>query len=192
MGSVWFSKKAFLYFGGIAVILIGGLIVIASPYHYINYSVTENVPRQWEIYDAAGYYPQVEISISIRPHNQTDVILDLAIQNNETLDTIFLNMTLTPDDQVIGPDIILYEYAEIIDLAVGNYTVYFDNVEGVGSVDLGLNQISDSRVWIVTGGLMNILGIIMGIVGYLIPGTFLPTDSDTIVEWGYDEQDSDQ
>ena len=192
MGSVWFSKKAFLYFGGIAVILIGGLIVVASPYHYINYSVTENVARQWEIYDATGYYPQVEISISIRPHNQTDVILDLAIRNNETLDTIFLNMTLTPEDQVVGPDFILYEYAEIIDLAIGNYTVFFDNVDGVGSVDLGLNQISDSRVWIVTGGSMNILGIIMGILGYLVPGTFLPTDSDTIVEWGYDEQDSDQ
>ena len=192
MGSVWFSKKAFLYFGGIAVILIGGLIVIASPYHYINYSVTENVQRPWEVYDASGYYPQVEISISIRPYNQTDVILDLAIWNNDTLDTIFLNMTLTPEDQVTGPDFILYEYAEIIDLAVGNYTVYFDNVEGVGSIDLGLNQISDSRVWIVTGGSMNILGIIMGIVGYLVPGTFLPTDSDTIVEWGYDTQDSDQ
>jgi len=192
MGSVWFSKKAFLYFGGIAVILIGGLIVIASPYHYINYSVTENVQRPWEVYDASGYYPQVEISISIRPHNLTDVILDLAIWNNDTLDTIFLNMTLTPEDQVVGPDFILYEYAEIIDLAVGNYTVYFDNVEGVGSIDLGLNQISDSRVWIVTGGSMNILGIIMGILGYLVPGTFLPTDSDTIVEWGYDEQDSDK
>jgi hypothetical protein len=83
--------------------------------------------------------------------------------------------------------VIIYEYSEIIDLPVGNYTVTLENVVGAGNVDLGLNQISDSRVWIVTGGMMNIIGIVMGILGYLVPGSFLPSDSDTIVEWGYDE-----
>ena len=192
MGSVWFSKKAFLYFGGVAVILIGGFIVIASPYHYINYSVSENVQRPWIQYDESGYYPQVEISVSVRPANATSVILDLALYDNDTLQTQFVNFTLGPEHQVIGPDVIIYEYAEIVDLAVGNYTVYFANVDGVGNVDLGLNQVSDSRFWIVTGGMMNIIGIVMGILGYLVPGSFLPTDSDTIVEWGYDEEESQQ
>ncbi len=192
MGSIWFSKKSFLYFGGVAIILIGGLIVISSPYHYINYNISENVQRPWEVYDASGYYPQVEISVSLRPSNATYVFLDLVIKNNETLETTCLNLTIGPEHQLQGPDTIIYEYSEIIDLDVGNYTVHFDRIEGAGSIDFGLNQISDSRIWIVTGGSMNILGIIMGIAGYFVPGTFLPSDTDTIVEWGYDEQESNQ
>ncbi len=192
MGSIWFSKKSFLYFGGVAIILIGGLIVISSPYHYINYNISENVQRPWEVYDASGYYPQVEISVSLRPSNTSFVFLDLVIMDNDTMETTFLNMTIGPEHQLIGPDSIIYEYSEIIDLPIGNYTVYFDRIDGAGSIDFGLNQISDSRIWIVTGGSMNILGIIMGIAGYFVPGTFLPSDTDTIVEWGYDEQESNQ
>ncbi|TFH05454.1 MAG: hypothetical protein E4H14_12710 [Candidatus Thorarchaeota archaeon] len=192
MGSIWFSKKSFFYFGGLAVILIGGLVVVSSPYHYINYSVSVNQQRPWTIYNAAGYYPQVEISISLRPSNTTVVLLDLVILDNDTLDTTSLNMTLGPEHQVIGPDVTIYEYSEIIDLAPGNYTVYFEKVDGAGNIDLGLNQISDSRIWIVSGGMMNIIGIVMGIAGYLVPGSFLPSDSDTIVEWGYDKEEKDQ
>lgn len=192
MGSIWFSKKSFLYFGGVAIILIGGLIVVMSPYHYINYNISENVQRPWEVYDEAGYYPQVEISVSLQPSNATYVYLDLVIMDNVTLETTFLNMTVGPEHQLQGPDLIIYEYSEIIDLPVGNYTVFFDRIDGAGSIDFGLNQISDSRIWIVTGGSMNILGIFMGIGGYFVPGTFLPSDTDTIVEWGYDEQESNQ
>ncbi len=192
MGSIWFSKKSFLYFGGVAIILIGGLIVISSPYHYINYNISENVQRPWEVYDASGYYPQVEISVSLRPSNTSFVFLDLVIMDNDTMETTFLNMTIGPEHQLIGPDSIIYEYSEIIDLPIGNYTVYFDRIDGAGSIDFGLKQISDSRIWIVTGGSMNILGIIMGIAGYFVSGTFLPSDTDRIVEWGYDEQESNQ
>lgn len=192
MGSIWFSKKAFFYFGGLAIILIGGVVVVSSPYHYINYSVTENIHRPWTMYDASGYYPQLEISISVRPANQTTVQLDLVITENSTLENTFVNMTIGVEYQLQGPDVIIYEYSEIIDLPVGNYTVYLDNVEGVGSVDLGLNQVSDSRLWIVSGGIMNIAGIIMGILGYLVPGSFLPSDSDTIIEWGYEEEEKKQ
>ena len=192
MGSIWFSKKAFLYFGGLAVILIGGFIVIASPYHYINYSVNENIRKPWTMWDAPGYYPQVEISLSLRPANETYVYLDLVIFDNSTQETRFVNMTVGPEQKVIGPTVIIYEYSEIVDLPVGNYTFYFENIDGVGNVDLGLNQVSDSRFWIVSGGVLNILGIIMGILGYLVPGSFLPSDSDTIVEWGYDQEETQQ
>ena len=193
MGSVWFSKKAFLYFGGIAVILIGGLIVIQAPYNFRSYAVSENVRRSWTQIDASGYYPQVEVSVSLRPSNQTDIYLDLVILNNDTQDMKFLNMTLGPEHQLQGPEAVIYEYSETIDLPIGNYSVYFDNVVGTGSIDLGMNQASDSRIWIVVGGSMNIFGVFMGIAGYLVPGSFLPSDSDTIVEWGYDEdKESDQ
>jgi len=192
MGSIWRSKKSFLYFGGLAIILIGGLLVISSPYHYINYNVSENVSRPWEMYDASGYYLQVEVSVSLRPTNQTEIFLDLVFRDNSTSELTVVNMTLGPEHQIQGPDTVIYEYSEIIDLPIGNYTVRFDRVDGTGNVDLGLNQISDSRFWIVLGGSMNILGIIMGIAGYLVAGTFLPSDSDTIVEWGYDETDSGQ
>ncbi len=192
MGSIWFSKKAFLYFGGAAIIIIGGMIVVASPYHYINYSVGVNENRVWNQYDLSGYYPQLEVSISLRPTNTTTVILDLVIKNNDTLENTFVNMTLGPEYQLQGPDTVIYEYSEIIDLNPGNYTVYLENVDGTGNVDLGLNQISDSRFWIVSGGMMNIIGVFMGIGGYLVPGSFLPSDSDTIVEWGYDEEEPEQ
>lgn len=192
MGSIWFSKKSFLYFGGVAIIILGGMVVVASPYHYINYNVSENVSRTWEMYDEPGYYLQVEISVSLRPSNQTAIYLDLVITDNSTSETTVVNMTLGPEHQLQGPDTVIYEYSEIIDLPIGNYTVYFDRIDGAGSIDFGLDQISDSRFWIVVGGSMNILGIIMGIAGYLVAGTFLPSDSDTIVEWGYDEKDSGQ
>lgn len=192
MGSIWFSKKSFLYFGGVAIILLGGMIVVMSPYHYINYNIAENVQRPWEIYDASGYYTQVEISVSLRPSNTTYVFLDLVIMDNVTLETTFLNMTIGPEHQLVGPDATIYEYSEIIDLPIGNYTVFFDRIDGAGSIDFGLNQISDSRLWIVIGGSMNILGIFMGIAGYFVAGTFLPSDTDTIVAWGYDEDESIQ
>ncbi|MCK4567621.1 MAG: hypothetical protein KAU48_09960, partial [Candidatus Thorarchaeota archaeon] len=60
MGSIWFSKKSFLYFGGVAIILLGGMIVVMSPYHYINYNIGAIEHRTWEVYDESGYYPQVE------------------------------------------------------------------------------------------------------------------------------------
>ncbi len=192
MGSIWFSKKAFLYFGGVAIILLGGMIVVMSPYHYINYNIGAIEHRTWEVYDESGYYPQVEISVSLRPSNTSYVYLDLVFKNNCTNVTTFLNLTLGPEHQLQGPDSIIYEYSEIIDLPIGNYTVFFDRIDGAGNIDFGLNQISDSRIWIVTGGSMNILGIFMGIAGYFVPGTFLPSDTDTIIEWGYDEKESNQ
>lgn len=194
MGSIWFSKKAFLYFGGAAIILIGGLIVTLAPYNYFLYSLTGTQHRSWTQRDPAdGFYPAVEVSVSLRPYNDTTyVYLDLVFENNATSELTFVNMSLTSENQLIGSDTVIYEYRENIDLPIGDYTIWFDRVEGTGNIDLGLQQASDARIWIVTGGSMNIIGVIMGILGYLVPGTFLPSDSDTIVEWGYEEEDSSQ
>lgn len=189
MGSIWFSKKTFLYFGGALVILLGGLIVVMAPYHYVNFSVIQNDQKTFEVYDEANYYPQLEISVSLRPGNQTIVYLDMSIVNNMTLEVIFVNMTLTEENQIIGPgESIFYEESLLIDIATGNYTLTVDRVLGATRFDLGLNQVSNSRLFIVVGGLLNILGIAMVIGGYCLPGTLFPSDTDTIISWGYEEE----
>jgi hypothetical protein len=196
MGSIWLSKKSFLYFGGAAILLLGGLIVVLAPYHYVNFSVTQDEYRTFEIYDQANYYPQLEISVSLRAGNQSTIFIDLSIVNNVTLVTIPVNLTLTEENQKTGPgNIILYEDSVTIDIAAGNYTIYVDRILGVSTMDLGFNQVSDSRLFIIVGGSMNIFGIILISGGYCIPGSFLPTDSETIISWGYEDdetQDSKQ
>jgi hypothetical protein len=196
MGSIWLSKKSFLYFGGAAIILLGGLIVVLAPYHYVNFSVTQNERRTFEIYDQANYYPQLEISVSLRVGNQSTIFIDLSIVNNVTLATIPVNLTLTEENQKTGPgNIILYEDSVIIDIAAGNYTIYVDRILGASTMDMGFNQVSDSRLFIIIGGSMNVFGIIMISGGYCIPGSLLPTDSETIISWGYEDdetQDSKQ
>lgn len=180
-----------MYFGGAAVILIGGAIVLLAPYHYVNYSMSENGIRGFEIWEAQGYYPYLEISVSTRAGNVSEVNLDFILVENVTHDTYAVNFTLTEDDLIEAQGTSFYEADKLIDLPVGNYTVILDHVIGTTQVDVGLNQASDSRIYITVGGSMNIIGLVMCISGYLVSGTFLPTDSDTIVEWGYDEDADD-
>ena len=189
MGSVWLSKKAFLYFGGAAIILIGGAIVLAAPYHYINFAVSENQHRTFNMWDKPGYYPQLEVSVSLRPANSTTVEIGIVLEENSTLDTYIINMTLNQDNLVETRDQTFYEDFVLEDIPYGNYTVTFDTIIGVGSMDVGFNQAGDSHLYIFIGGSMNVIGLAMGIAGYIVSGTFLPTDSDTIVEWGYDEEE---
>ena len=191
MGSIWLSKKAFLYFGGAAIIILGGAIVLMAPYHYVNLAVVENDQRTFSIWDEQGFYPQLEVSVSVRPGNSTIINLDIVFVENSTLDTFVVNFTLTNDDLIETPDSSFYESVQIIDISNGNYTATIDRVDGTSLVDLGLKQVSDSRIFIVIGGSMNILVLIMGVAGYFVRGAFLPTDSDTIVEWGYDREEEE-
>jgi hypothetical protein len=191
MGSVWLSKKAFLYLGGAFIILLGGAIVYFAPYNYLNFSIYEGYERPWDMKDEARFYPQLEVSISCRPANNTIVDFEIVFVENSTLESVTVNMTLTSEDQLVGPDQVIYEKAVLADLPPGNYTWTITTLTGVGQADMGLKQSSDNRLWIVTGGSMNIIGVIMAIGGYLVPGTILPTDTDTIVEWGYDEEEEE-
>ncbi|MHA2359817.1 MAG: hypothetical protein ACXAB5_06065 [Candidatus Thorarchaeota archaeon] len=191
MSSIWLSKKAFLYLGGAAIIILGGAIVLMAPYHYVNLAVIENDQRTFSIWDYQGFYPQLEVSVSVRPGNSTIINLDIVFVENNTLDTFVVNFTLTNDDLIETPDASFYESFQIIDISHGNYTATIDRVDGSTLVDLGLKQLSDSRIFIVIGGSMNILGLIMGAAGYFVRGAFLPTDSDTIVEWGYDQEEEE-
>lgn len=188
MGSIWLSKKAFLYFGGAFIILLGGAIVLMAPYHYVNLAVTQNAQRTFSVWDSQGYYPQLEVSVSVRPGNTTPIYIDIVFVENSTLDTYTVNFTLTAEHIVETPDSTFYEASMIIDIDPGNYTLTMDRVYGTSLVDLGIEQMSDSKIYVGIGGSMNIIGLIMAIGGYFVAGTFLPTDSDTIVEWGYDEE----
>ncbi|MHA2066057.1 MAG: hypothetical protein ACXABY_16925, partial [Candidatus Thorarchaeota archaeon] len=76
MGSPWRSKKAFLYFGGAFVILLGAAIVLSSPYNYIGYRGGENEQMDFTLHGSAGYYPQLEISLSLHPSNTSVVFVD--------------------------------------------------------------------------------------------------------------------
>lgn len=190
MGSIWFSKKAFLYFGGAAIILIGGAIVLMSPYHFINFAVIENDHRAFSVWDKQGYYPQLEISVSLRPGNSTVVEIGIVLQENSTLDTTIVNMTLDQDNLVQVQDAVFLDGSTIVDIPVGNYTIIMDQIIGAGMIDIGFNQASDSTLFIFIGGSMNIIGLIMGISGYFVAGTLLPTDTDIIVEWGYGEEEA--
>ena len=199
MGSIWLSKKSLLYFGGAAIILLGGLIVVLSPHNYILYSLGESRHQPWEMYDKSGFYPELEISISVRPINTTIVEIDLLIMNNATSEITAVNMSIGPEYQIgpttqtlIGPQSVIYEYSTTIDLGPGNYTVWIEKLDGAALTDLGLNQASDANLWIGIGGGMNFLGIVMIVAGYFVKGTFLPSDTDTIVEWGYEESSPDQ
>ena len=188
MGSILRSKKAFLYFGGGFIILLGGAIILLAPYHYIGFVATPPDAEAIGIWDQAGYYPRLEVSVSARPLNVSIVNIDFRIVNNATLAVVTLNMTLTKDNEIPGSNPPVFDKRAIVDLEPGDYTVYIDGIEGATYFDLGLTQVSDSRTYIVTGGSLNLIGLAMCIGGYFVSGTLLPTGDETIVGWGYDEE----
>jgi hypothetical protein len=190
MGSVWLSKKAFLYFGGTAVILIGAAIVLMAPYHFNNFAVIENEQRTFSILDEDGFYPRLEIAVSLRLGNSTTVDIGFVLEENSTQDTYNVNITLDESNIVESQEEIFLEDNLVVAIPPGNYTITFDKIDGAGRIDIGFEQASDSRLFVFIGGSMNIIGLIMGIAGYFVPGAFLPTDSDTIVEWGYEEEEA--
>ena len=191
MGSVWLSKKAFLYFGGTAIILIGGALVLIAPYHFNNFAVIENQQRSFSIWDKDGFYPRLEITVSTRLGNSSVVNIGFVLEENSTLETYVINITLDDSNRVEAQEEIFLEDFLVVDIDPGNYTITFEQIEGVGRIDIGFEQSSDSRLFVFFGASMNIIGMLMGIAGYLMPGTFLPTDSDTIVDWGYEDEEEE-
>ncbi|MFX1560270.1 MAG: hypothetical protein ACFFBL_06765, partial [Promethearchaeota archaeon] len=95
-------------------------------------------------------------------------------------------------NQVETNDEVFLEDFLVVDIPPGNYTITFDKIEGAVRIDIGFEQASDSRLFVGVGAIMNILGLVMGIGGYFMPGVFLPTDSDTIVDWGYEEGEEEE
>jgi hypothetical protein len=187
MGNPWLSKKAFFYFGGAFVLLLGGAIVLMAPYHYTGYVALQGDIDAFEIWEGTGYYPQLEIAVTVTPISNDSVYVDLLITNNDTLIDNTVNLTLSTADSLPETNQLVYEQRVIIDLDPGNYTIYFDRIEGASDIDIAFTQLSDSRIFIVTGGIMNIVGLIMGATGYCVGGSLIPSGEETIVEWGWDE-----
>jgi hypothetical protein len=187
LGSPWFSKKAFLYFGGAAIILIGGAVVLSAPYHSFGYVATSGDDYAFEMWESTGFYDQLEIVASARPANDTTINIDVRIVNNDTQATVTTNFSLTSANRLEDVNPLTYENRTLLDLDFGNYTIFIDRVDGIIWIDFAYTQSSDSRTFIVVGGAMNILGLIMGAAGYCVSGTLVSSDDETIVEWGYDD-----
>jgi hypothetical protein len=182
------NMKAFLYFGGAFVILLGGAVILMAPYHYVGFIATPPDAQHFDIWEASGYYPQLEIAASVKPANVSVVTIDFRVVNNASLVVVVVNMTLTEENSIAGKNPRVFEKRDVVDLAPGGYTVYIDRMTGASYFDLGLFQSSDSRIYIITGGALNIIGLAMCIGGYFVPGTVLPTGDETIVAWGYDKE----
>ncbi len=185
-----FQKKAFLYFGAAFVILLGGAIILMAPYHAVGYVSEGNDAFTFELWDMEGYYPQLELLLSARASaNVTYVEINMAIVNNDTLETTFINLTLTLDDVIPNSNPPVFEHRSVLDLGYGNFTIYVGRLVNVDMLDLGLTQATNSRVYVVTGGSLNVMGLIMGCAGWLyVRGDFLPTSEGTIIDWGYDSR----
>ncbi len=192
MSSPWRTKKAFLYFGGAFIILLGGAIILLSPYNYIQYRPLEGEFMPFTIKDSPGYYPQFEISVTCHPEDGTEyVLIDFAVRNNETSEVFWMNFTLSSLDMVPDSNPPSYVARMHSDIEPGNYSIAGMRYEGTIIIDVGFTQFSDSRLFIVTGGIMNIVGLFMGMAGYFVAGAFLPTGDDIIVDWGYDEEEDE-
>lgn len=189
MGSPWLSKKAFLYFGGAFILLLGGAIVIMAPYNYTLFVAHRGDADPFQIYNSTGYYPELEVAVTVgQPANNGSVLVNIRIVNNATLEAKIVNMTLTQADRVGGGS--TYQKRETLALNPGAYTIHIDGIFGATDIDISFTQLSDSRTFIVTGGVMNIVGLLMGATGYCIGGSIIPTGNETIVDWGYDEAEN--
>ncbi|MHA1576927.1 MAG: hypothetical protein ACTSU3_06165, partial [Candidatus Thorarchaeota archaeon] len=69
---------------------------------------------------------------------------------------------------------------------VGPYTIYTDTIVGAADFDFGMTQLSESRTFVVIGGIMNIVGLIMGASGYFVGGTLITSGEEAILDWGSD------
>ena len=187
LGNPWLSKKAFLYFGGAFVLLLGGVIVLIAPYHYTGYIVEQGDTDTFEMWSGAGFHPQLEIAVLVRPITNNSVQVDITFTSFASSEVHVVNMTLSEIDTVPATDQLAYEKRVIIDLDYGNYSVVVDRIDNASNLDISYTQISDSRNFIVTGGLMNIAGLIMGGIGYCVEGSFIPSGDEAIVDWGYEE-----
>jgi hypothetical protein len=192
MRNSWFNKKAFFYFGGAFILLLGGAIVVLAPYHYTSYISSEGDSSSFSIWEGSGYYPQLEITTTVRPENNGSVIVDISIKNNETQLVQFVNITMTLSDKMPNVEPLTYEYREVVDLQTAPYTIRVERIEGASNVELSLKQISDSRLYIVSGGILNIVGLLMGAAGYCIGGSLIPSGDDVIVDWGYESEDDSE
>ena len=185
-----FQKKAFLYFGGAIIILLGGAIIITSPYHAVGYVAYEGEAFTFEIWEGSGFYPKLELKVSSRGENVSFTEVHITFMDNYTHETRTLNISMNEDDQLPGSNPPVFENTTILELEYSAYTISIDRTVNVGLLDLGFTQVTDSRNFIVLGGSMNIIGLIMGCSGYCVAGSLIPSGDEAIVKWGFEDEES--
>jgi hypothetical protein len=188
----WKSKKAFFYFGGAFIILLGGVIILNAPYHYLWFVARPGENRPFSVWEGSGYYPQMEFTFSVTPDNGTEVDAEIAVRNNESETVHLFNLSLTSSDAVGPITARQFRRSSLLDLEVEDYSLIILRVDGVDYVEIELTQTSDSRLYIVAGGSLNIFGLFMQALGYMVAGSFLPTGDEIIVDWGFDDMDDDK
>ena len=172
--------------------LLGGAIVVLAPYHYTSYISSEGDTSSFDIWEGRGYYPQLEITTTARPETNGSVTVDISIKNNDTQSIQFVNITMTMSNRMPNVEPLTYENREIVDLQTAPYTIRVERIEGASNIELSLKQISDSRLYIVSGGILNIVGLLMGAAGYCIGGSLVPSGDDVIVDWGYETEEESE
>lgn len=188
----WKSKKAFLYFGGAFIILLGGVIILIAPYHYLWFVARPGENRPFSVWEGSGFYPQMEFTFSVSAGNVSQVDAEIAVRN-EDLDTIHLfNLSFTGSDATGPITSRQLRKSYLVDLEVEDYSIIILSVTEVDYVEIELTQTSDSRLYIVAGGSLNIFGLFMGVLGYMVAGSFLPTGDEIIIDWGFEDMDEER
>ncbi len=186
--NIWLSKKGLLYLSSIILLLGGGAVILSAPYHYYGFVAGEGDRQPFNIWSLPGYYEQLEISVTVQGVNVSVISVDFRIVENQTDAVYILNMTLDSQDTIPGSNPPVRVKREVIDVPYGNYTIYIDSVEGASSLDISYKQLSDSRTYIVTGGMMNIIGLAAALIGWCVSGSVMSGDQETIVDWQYEEE----
>ncbi len=192
MRNPWLIAKAFLYFGGAAVIIIGGIIVLMAPYNYVGFLANTGSDFDFEIVEAPGFYDQFTIIVRAKPANLSVIIVDLAVIYQNTSEVTTVNMTLTSDDLVPNSNPPVYMQSHTLSVRPGNYTIVVERLVGVSWIDLSFKQATESKTFAMVGGMLNIIGLVMAIAGYFLPGSFLPSSEYRVVGWGYDTSEEDE
>jgi hypothetical protein len=183
-----FRKKAFLYFGGAFILLLGGAIVVTAPYHAISLPIEDLRDRSWEMWELSGLYSELHIRIETRGVNTTSAEVHLLFRNNDTLEETPIDFVMDDDNILAGSNPPVFSASTTIPLDFGNYTIEVVDLVNVGLLDLSLEQKNDRRNYVVLGGTLNIIGIVMGLLGWCVSGTLISSGDEAIVQWGYEEE----
>jgi hypothetical protein len=190
--ATWKSKKAFLYFGGAFIILLGGVIILIAPYHYLWFVARPGESRPFSVWEGSGYYSQMEFKFSVIPGNVSEVDTEIEVRDDNLERIHLFNFSLTSSDATGPITQRQFRKSYILDIEIGDYSILVLRVIGMDYIEIELTQTSDSRLYIVAGGSFNILGLFMGALGYMVAGSFLPSGDEIIIDWGFEDKDEDE
>ncbi len=183
-------KKAICYFGGAAIIILGGIIVLMAPYNYVGFLAQPGSEYEFEIFDSPGFYNQFTIIVRANAENSSVIIVDLEISNITHTNVYGVSMNLTSVNLVPNSNPPIYQQLIKLEVPPGTYFIIVDRIVGANWIDLSFRQESNSKTVIAIGASLNIIGLVIAIAGYFLPGTFFPQGDERVVGWGYEPKDN--